>query len=1267
MFVLTLSNNNNNNSNNYLYSYDGKNWTDISNSSLLTKNMPNKVKWTGSQFHIAGDISTSDGNTLLKSHDGIHYTPLKQKTEIPPLQDIESNLEFQHTITFPRNMTIALGGSPADSVKIAYSLDEGLTWNPSTNSSAVFTEKATNACWNGLLWVATGKGGNSLATSTDGIQWIGRGSYIFSTGGECICWNSDKGYWLAGGSGTHSLATSYDGVYWSSISNPLACIKDILWNGHLWVATGIPDPSTPTKSVIYSQDGRTWKSPDQTDLFDIHGNKISWNGSFWTIIGSSQSNQLITTSNDGIHWNVQTASKQYTDIVFTNNQTFLLDGSSISKEENNIIDLTDKINQMKTLLYNGSHFLIGGEGIIQSRDGSNWTTSQNITEMSVIQKLAWNHPYRGTPKIKPLTIALGEGENTIGYSEDGIYWNGLGNQVFGSRGNQAVWNGTLWVAVGAGNFWVATSYDGIQWVGRDNSIMGEGLDVAWNGSVFIAVGYGGTYKMAASRDGIEWYGLPYAENIFTEKASAITWTGKCWLAYGSGENTTAVSYSTEGWIWETTQPRNQVLLDASSIYTTCSPTISSSSVYSESYEVIHVFDVSNSNLGEWRSVAAYDSSGNYTGSSGEGEWVQMDLSGSQRVIYYNIIHETDASGSIPKSWKLLGSEDEITWDSIDIFENIDPSSTITIRNVYNNTSSYKHYRIVFLSNNGGEYVAVSKIELFIENENTTRISPRIKPIITRTHVLYQNNISATGATNYQIADLYGNVVVGKINGGYTSNQIIDGSQKKEMTSVCFDGQDEIATTMDGNIYALLNDALNTNQEFIKTTRTTNQTNVLTSCFNGQRIMLGGTGGSVISYSSPLHNGEPNFHASLNGSQLFQQVNGLASNSGYGFVSRSNALYLNPSEQISIVAPKSYDNQIVYNTINMSLHNSANYIYNVVLPPTSLILGLLGHRGPKGHSDRGPTGPLGPIGPKGTRGYTGITYRGETGAMGQQGWVGSTGETGQRGPIGEKGLLGFQGIVGSLGPTGEQGMEGHTGEKGPTADGQWRIDASGNLTGGQIGIGVMDMSGILDISGNVHIIGNMIQKGNMNIVGSLNTQRVMVGKTYDNNVVNETVLDISGDIFISKELLIQCSSPSDQYQLDVSGNINTDRIIMNKMEKKIGEPIIIDNSNIRVDYGEGDEYYLDVGIMLTENYKCIVENGPNIENGMIEMMIINDYSHSTMDRYYCNKIRIKGVDYEIQFNGGEPRNLSTKFKQNIRGIIINSVIQKIICNITNLHI
>ena len=84
MFVLTLSNNNNNNSNNYLYSYDGKNWTDISNSSLLTKNMPNKVKWTGSQFHIAGDISTSDGNTLLKSHDGIHYTPLKQKTEIPP-------------------------------------------------------------------------------------------------------------------------------------------------------------------------------------------------------------------------------------------------------------------------------------------------------------------------------------------------------------------------------------------------------------------------------------------------------------------------------------------------------------------------------------------------------------------------------------------------------------------------------------------------------------------------------------------------------------------------------------------------------------------------------------------------------------------------------------------------------------------------------------------------------------------------------------------------------------------------------------------------------------------------------------------------------------------------------------------------------------------------------------------------------------------------------------------------------------------------------
>jgi hypothetical protein len=110
--------------------------------------------------------------------------------------------------------------------------------------------------------------------------------------------------------------------------------------------------------------------------------------------------------------------------------------------------------------------------------------------MSSINQFAWNHPDKGCPRIKPMTIACGEGNNTLAYSSDGIYWKGLGKTVFTTRANRAIWNGTLWVAVGTGQYWVATSYDGVHWLGRDINGLIEAYDIAWNGTAFVAVGYG---------------------------------------------------------------------------------------------------------------------------------------------------------------------------------------------------------------------------------------------------------------------------------------------------------------------------------------------------------------------------------------------------------------------------------------------------------------------------------------------------------------------------------------------------------------------------------------------------------------------------------------------------------------------------------------------------------------------------------------------------------------------------------------------------------
>lgn len=292
---------------NYLYSYDGSNWltsSDLSNSTILTNKNPYNVKWTGSNYDIIGNLSTSDGNVIMRSSDGIKYSIINTNLQ-GPIYDMETNLEYQNTIIFPKNVTLAIGGNVTDTTKIAYSYDEGITWTPSINSSKVFTNSATNAVWTGKKWVAVGNGGNTIAISSDGNTWIGQGSYALTSAGYGIAWSKEQALLVAGGEGTNSLAYSSCGCYWTGLGNTiLSTVFDVQWNGSIWVAAGIP--VSGNKSLAYSFDGKTWGLPSQIDLFDIYAIKTTWNGSFWIACGTSiNRNYNIATSSDGINWNMK--------------------------------------------------------------------------------------------------------------------------------------------------------------------------------------------------------------------------------------------------------------------------------------------------------------------------------------------------------------------------------------------------------------------------------------------------------------------------------------------------------------------------------------------------------------------------------------------------------------------------------------------------------------------------------------------------------------------------------------------------------------------------------------------------------------------------------------------------------------------------------------------------------------------------------------------------------------------------------------------------
>jgi len=389
------------------------------------------------------------------------------------------------------------------------------------------------------------------------------------------------------------------------------------------------------------------------------------------------------------------------------------------------------------------------------------------------------------------------------------------------------------------------------------------------------------------------------------------------------------------------------------------------------YPATNAFDnsLNTTSSTEWRSaLSTYNATtGAYTGSisttyntslSVSGEWLQLQLNNPKIIKSYHLAWFIDSSTNnfnIPKSWMLMCSTDATNWTLIDTFDygvSTPPTNTsvkpvlIQLRNTFTNTINVRWYRLVVTSIFPGgslTYARISEMDLYESNSNTLTVDHNIKPILTKTHVLHPTTIIPFSAsmgkqTVYNITDLDCNLISNNtINNGSYNTNIINGLETDIITSTCFDGQSLIATPKTGNICYISNDNLNTNLNFDISLNgsllTKNITgNVYASCFNGQRILLGGEGGNVITYSTTLNNSPDGvFKAAINANNLMTKVNGLASNSGYGFVYVPNRIYMNPGDKVSVIAPKSYNKNLSgTNTISMNLNN-ATIVKNINLP------------------------------------------------------------------------------------------------------------------------------------------------------------------------------------------------------------------------------------------------------------------------------------------------------------------------------------------------
>jgi hypothetical protein len=642
----------------------------------------------------------------------------------------------------------------------------------------------------------------------------------------------------------------------------------VLNNGTTWVAGG--------STLKYSTTGKTWT----TASGPTNVNSLAWTGTQW-LAGCDGSNNLYT-SNDAITWNLNTSLQDYniSKVAYANSTIFVLSVGIIFYSQNlgSWSSRVESVGSITGFTYTGTHYLFSsGTTLITSQDLTTWSTS---TLPSASTTLTINNSSQGSATVKPMTLACSDSSyNTLGYTYDGIQWYGTGNTVLRTRANHAAWNGTIWVTVGKSvGTWFAISRDGINWQQQSDLLFDEAYAVAWNGSYWLVAGEGATYSLAKSTDGVNWTGIAGSKSLFSTRATDIAWNDLKWTAYGSP---TAIATSTDGTTWTLL---STVVGDVSSVLTP-SVSVTSSSGANPGY----AFDLSASTT--WTSgTGLYDSgTGLYSGSDpAGGEWLQIDLTTAYAVKHYAILSPNGLQ------WLFAGSFDGSAWTSLDTQTmNFTSTTTNQIFLSTSNTTAYRYYRFVFQKIVAGSTsIQVKDIDLFLVDAGR-ELSKYYKISNTKK---WMSSVVNTGYSSLMQYD--------GIPSAYLNTRFLNTSAPISLqTSFSYDGQYNLITDLsNANIYY----ATDFSNNIFTPLNLPTVEKKYSSCFNGTHFFVGGSGTNLIMYAHPSD--MTSWFPTANADTTFSggKILSLVSNSGLGFVSPPNSIYLTPGEKLSITAPKFYD-------------------------------------------------------------------------------------------------------------------------------------------------------------------------------------------------------------------------------------------------------------------------------------------------------------------------------------------------------------------------
>lgn len=391
----------------------------------------NGIVYHEGSYYVVGDVgnnTNSDENDLIiyngQVNNNIHWATSSFTSSMNNFTN-----GVGKSINTDGSKLIITGESSEISKRVQYSEDNGINWN----SYLPLSEQASNYVTNIITLSNTGK----YAYSTDeGLNWTVNDDNVFSVSMNKIHYSKTQQIWMAVGEGsTNTVALSTDGINWTG-KGMIFNIKgnSVYYTGGLWVAVG-KDTDT-TKNIAWSSDnGDTWNYPSET-LLTIHGNDVLYAFNRWFVCGNNTS---VYWSYNGITWN--TTNKHTAPNISANSDVLnmLWDQHKIHLS---MIDYTQT----------GTNFVLWNSSQIQTVL-STGASSQTISAIGG-NKTVFSNDGNGNVHVSKITygngiyMASGSGNGNIAYTNR--YTTGAWNRqdIFTGAGNDIIYDGSKWIATG---------------------------------------------------------------------------------------------------------------------------------------------------------------------------------------------------------------------------------------------------------------------------------------------------------------------------------------------------------------------------------------------------------------------------------------------------------------------------------------------------------------------------------------------------------------------------------------------------------------------------------------------------------------------------------------------------------------------------------------------------------------------------------------------------------------------------------------------------